>query len=300
MKYFAQFRHSLNVLTDNDLFPRRPLRYTCRAALWYLLVAIKREPFVRIKEWSSDFILPCLWRTPAKVFYVFRRDYESEVHFFENAIMPGDHIIDIGANFGLYTLLAANKTGQSGVVLAFEPFPLSFEILQRNCARNNLSDIVTLYPCALGSHCSTSSLSIHSDPGRNSLGSLGSEEISRVEIQVETLDNVLSKINLAKIDFIKMDVEGFESHVLQGSRNTIAAYKPTIVFELNPGACERSGENAADILQFIEKAGYCFFRYLGERELTQVAPKDFGNYVAIHQSRLADVHFEKWHLVLNP
>ena len=300
MKYFESFWHSLSILTDNEHYSERPVTYTWRALLWYLLVAMKKNPTARIKEWQTTFVLPCVWRTPAKLFFVFRRDYESEVHFFENAIQPGDCVIDIGANFGLYTVLAAKKAGSAGKVLAFEPFPASTEILLRNCELNNLGSVVKTFPCALGEEQSTASMAIHSDPGRNRIGSLGAAEVARVDVRVDTLDNIVKESECSRIDFIKMDVEGFEAHVLRGARETLSRLKPVIAFELNPEACRLNGEDAADIIHVLENTGYYLFEYLGGRKLKRVAPKAFGNYIAIHRDRLQDAHFADWELGCEP
>ena len=296
MRYFQGVRHSFSVLTKNEFFPQSPCTYVGRSLLWYLLVALKRNPALRIREWSADFLLPSLWRTPAKLFYVFRRDYEGEIHFFESILSPGDCVIDVGANFGLYTVLAAKKAGPSGRVLAFEPFPSSFQVLQLNCDLNQLNGTVTLFPCALGAVKGESALSIHSDPGRNSLGSLGKEAVASVKVKVEKLDEIVKQADLEKIDFIKMDVEGFEAHVLEGGLETLARFKPTLIFELNPSACSRNGENAGEIVRILEAAGYTLFEYRGSRRLAQVEPKQFGNYVAIHQDRFNDPHFREWNL----
>lgn len=298
MKYFANFRHSLNVLVGNEFFHQRPATYIVRCILWYLLVGLKREPSVGIKEWGANFILPSIWRTPAKLFYVFRKDYEEEIHFFEKITLPGDYIVDVGANVGLYSILAGKKAGPEGRVLAFEPFPASLDILRRNRAHNGLDRMMNIFPIALGAARTKLALSVHSDPGRNSFGELGQDEITRIDVPVDTLDNVLSELNPPKIDFIKMDVEGFEKMVLEGGQNSLSHYKPTIVFELNPDMCKRAGYDASEIVQFLQGLGYRFFAYDRGFELTETIPEKFGNYVAVHQERLMDIHFKAWQLHL--
>lgn len=291
MKYFANFRHSVGVLVRHRGWSWQLPIHVWRSLAWYFQVAVGSEPRARVSSWRAKFVLPCLWRTPAKLFYVFRRHYEPEVQALEELLQGGDWVIDVGANFGLYTVLAGRKVEPEGRVLAFEPFPDSFQMLRRNSEGNALQDVAQLWPCALGERTGTATLSVHADPGRNTLGSLGSEGGSEIQISVRPFDEIAEELAMSRIDFIKMDVEGFELQVLRGARRSIEKFKPSVLFELNPMVCRQSGYDPADIVKFFQDAGYVLFECQAPGEWQEVAPEEFGNYLAVHGSRLKDGRF---------
>ena len=245
-------------------------------------------------EWKARFELPRRFKTPAKVFYIFDRGYEEEIEFFETFLRPGDRMLDIGANFGLYSLMAAARVGPAGRVDAFEPFPESFALLGRNISANR-SGIVHAFPFALGEGSSTATLSIHADPGRNSIANLGEASVGTLPVRVEPLDAVLPEPG-RPVDAIKIDVEGWELAVFRGATRVLTASRPVIVMEVNPDRCASAGSSYEALLAHLTALGYEFFLYRGGRTLRREMPTAFGNWVVIHpekSDRFADWHFEK-------
>ena len=113
-------------------------------------------------------------------------------------------------------------------IYAFEPQKEVFNILKRNVELNELTNKVNIYNLALGSK--TSSATIDYDGGLcNNLGMTSIKEDENGLLKIEKLDDVI--IDVKKINFIKIDVEGFESDVLKGASLTIQKYKPTIWIE---------------------------------------------------------------------
>jgi len=125
-------------------------------------------------------------------------------------------VIDIGAYVGLYTCMAAEKVGSAGRVISFEPDPANYRQLLSNVTLNGFCN-VTMVASALSERPGRANLFIKHHGTVSSLGGSG----SCVEVAVDTLDNVLKRMGVPKVDLIKIDVEGFELQVLRGAVQTI-------------------------------------------------------------------------------
>lgn len=164
--------------------------------------------------------------------------YEPELRaLMRQYLVPGGVAVDIGANVGWHTLLMARLVGPSGCVLAVEANPSVRERLSEHLQANRLSN-VTIVPCAVGDQ-----------PGRlrflappvDSIGA-GDGHVAGendkdsqhvVETEVTTLDAFAEQEGLQRLDFVKIDVEGFEWPVLQGAAETFAKFRPVVCFEFN-------------------------------------------------------------------
>ncbi len=144
----------------------------------------------------------------------------------EVKVEQGDWVIDAGANIGMFSLLAAKKTGERGKVFAFEPVTATQKLLQRNIELNGLKN-VEVVPFALGEKKGELSFSIFPESLECSSGFFDNEG-SREKVNQITLDEFMEENEIAKIDFIKSDVEGMERNLLTGARNTIKKFKPKL------------------------------------------------------------------------
>lgn len=132
-------------------------------------------------------------------------------------------VIDVGAHIGTMTIIAASLLAPGGHVLAFEPSPKFFRILQRNIALNTLTEKVQLYQMAVGaSRRETFINEAVADDTTNHIDTVGTP-VTQTTLDIQTKD-------YPAIDFLKIDVEGYELEVLQGARETLAKTK-TIYIE---------------------------------------------------------------------
>jgi FkbM family methyltransferase len=164
----------------------------------------------RVRASSLDRLL-CLWlhRTGAMG--------RAGRRLLEQRVRPGMQVVDVGANVGLYALLLAQLAGPGGHVFAFEPGPGLFRALKHNCRRGGLSNLTPLR-LALGETAGRARLSCSAfNAGDNRLGGPGRHG---AEVEVARLDDVLAG---RRIDFIKMDVQGHELHVLRGMEEVLRA-----------------------------------------------------------------------------
>lgn len=168
---------------------------------------------------------------------------------------PGDVTLDIGANLGLVTLRLARQVGPAGRVYAFEPNPVLQRYLDATKARN--PDLpVTVHPVALGKEPATLLLAVPSDnAGAASLVDLGGrKEAYEVPVPVQRLDDFVEQEGIERIDFMKIDVEGYETQVLQGATRVLRELRPrTILLEENGF---RTGAPLPPSLRLLQGAGY--------------------------------------------
>ncbi len=170
-------------------------------------------------------------------------------------IAAGSLVIDVGANIGEYSMLAARTTREKGHVIAYEPNPGACARLERNVALNHLSN-VEISPHALGSEDAEAVLRVpHDESGLGTLrvGAFGSE----YRVEVRRLDGLMSHRDVSRLSVLKVDVEGLELQVFEGAERTIAAARPMIFYECAADAFEeRRGRFVTPAMQFLEDAGY--------------------------------------------
>ena len=172
-------------------------------------------------------------------------------------IQKGDVVFDIGANIGEVALNAAEKVGAKGNVVAFEPFPTNFDALQKNAQLNDLPNL-TIVNKAVGAEKAILKMIVADDAnaGMNRItdGSDGDDDAA--EVEVVTLDDFIDPSVFSKIDLIKIDVEGFEMHVLRGAVSTLTSFRPKLFVELIDTYLQRQGSSTKEVLQLLESFGY--------------------------------------------
>jgi len=197
--------------------------------------------------------------------------YEPEtVAIFRSCLKEGMAVIDIGANLGYFTVIAASRVGPSGKVLAYEPDPHNFGLLERNIAANGFRN-VTAIPIALSDRAGTRELFFGDNQTTHSFGDKRGTGRSE-SVVTDTLDNSLRALGYSGVDIIKMDIEGAEPLVLEGMRETIARnHALTIIFEFHPNAIRRLGYSPLKFLKTFKKFGFSM----------SVIDEDRGNCVPI-------------------
>ncbi len=153
---------------------------------------------------------------------------EREVRLLPNLVDPKRASIDVGANKGVYTYFLARWSRH---VHAFEPNPKLFSVLRRTMGR---SPAATLSPLALADRAGEAELRVprrtsgYSNQGSSLSAVKVPDNFRAVTVQTARLDD----LGISDIGFMKIDVEGFESQVLQGARDTIARDRPVLLIEM--------------------------------------------------------------------
>jgi FkbM family methyltransferase len=146
-------------------------------------------------------------------------------------IRPGGVFLDIGANVGFFTILGARLVGESGSVVAFEPEPRNVAALRDNVALNSFAN-VTVVAAAVSNSTGTAALDVpHRATARLLPGDYG--DPNELQVATTSIDGYLSRHPGLVPDVIKLDVEGHEHAVIDGMRETLARFRPTVVCELH-------------------------------------------------------------------
>ncbi len=182
----------------------------------------------------------------------FRRDVLA-------ALRPGMTVLDIGANFGYYTVLFAQAVGPAGKVVAFEPNPTMLTELRHNLALNHFANVI-VQPVALSDHEGDLEFCCPV-PGREGHGSLKPNESFTVQqtirVHCRPLDAVCEELRLPGVDLIKLDAEGAEMLVFKGAERLLSGpRRPLLFFECSELLCRTFGHTAFEVLSRVAGHGY--------------------------------------------
>jgi len=216
----------------------------------------------------------------ALTFGVYER---TETRFFCAACRPGMTFLDIGANVGYYTALALPRIGGTGRVIALEPDPENFQYLQATIRANRAANVIAL-PKAAGSAAGIMKMyTSSSNRGDNRLYPNNLTDGS-CNVEVCTVDDVLAEWAIGSVDLIKMDVQGFEGHVLQGMKKTIRrSPKLTAMIEFWPFGLQSAGTSPAGFLAELEQLDLRVYELTKKGTLTPVSDKQ--GLIQRHQGR---------------
>lgn len=185
-----------------------------------------------------------------------QRQYEPHLaSILAASLGVGSCFVDVGASIGYYTVLAGRIVGPAGRVIACEPGPQNHSMLLLNVTVNELSN-VTLHRVAISDTTGILAYSRQQDNGSISPFDGEPSALSVHDlIEAIPLDELLASV--ARIDVVKVDVEGAEGKVLHGADATIRRHRPTLFFELTPDALESvSAVTARQLLDDLEELGY--------------------------------------------
>ena len=181
-------------------------------------------------------------------------------------VSPGATVLDIGANIGAHTLQLAKLVGPDGHVYAFEPTDYAFRKLITNLELNPvLTPRVTTEQAFLGESAeAVANVEIYSSWPLEAGGPVHEKHLGRAESTTHArtfrLDDYIKAQNIKRVDAVKMDVDGFECHVLGGASKLLAELKPVIVMELSPYVLIERGRTLDELVALLTVPGYRFFR----------------------------------------
>ncbi|PIX54987.1 MAG: hypothetical protein COZ50_05120 [Zetaproteobacteria bacterium CG_4_10_14_3_um_filter_54_28] len=167
---------------------------------------------------------------------------------------------DVGANHGVFSLLAASQGGDEAVVHAFEPQPRLAHAIELSKKLNHFSSL-NIHNIALGAKEESKTLYLpRESSGVASLIELHVKSTDTVAheitVKVDLLDTVVEEMGIGRMDLIKIDVEGFELDVFQGGEKSLKKLQPFIWFEMSPAGQETAGHGQSEIYHLLEQFGY--------------------------------------------
>lgn len=281
----------LKTLVSHEGFRAHPVSMGMRCLAWAFHVAIGRAPAFPLSRHGALIRVPATLRYTPVASYVLRDWCEPELHYLEMFVRPGQTVIDIGANIGLYTLKAASLAGPAGRVIAVEPGEDASRQLRANLALNDFPQ-VTVVQLALSDHAGEATLHhipLGDDPQAYSLLPDSSAQTGEA-VTIDTLDALVARLGLDALHLVKMDVEGAEPLVIAGGRETLLRFHPVVIFEVNTRLLAEAAGQRNAAWQALKDLGYRFFRLQGGRlDPADGVGEAFGNLVAIHPDGPAPV-----------
>ena len=180
-------------------------------------------------------------------------------------LRPADTVIDIGANFGYFSLLASSLVTGSGKVISLEPEKENFWYLSRNIELNEASNI-RAFNIAAGDCKKEVDLFIDplNDGGHSLIGispeskqHIGTCEVEKSKTHMDTLDSLLAIEKITNIKIIKIDTEGWEFHAIQGALSVIKRFSPPIILaEINRNGLRKAGASERYLRRLMAELGY--------------------------------------------
>jgi FkbM family methyltransferase len=204
---------------------------------------------------------------------IFYGAYEpAELAFTRAILRPGDVMVDVGANLGIFTLVAARQVGDSGQVHAFEPVPANFRRLCENVALNGFGNVLT-NQLAAGPALGELRLGLDAvtevTGTQMSGGYAAGSSLRQLTVPMVPLDRyVAEQLSDRPIRLVKVDVEGYESEVLRGMRSVLSGQRVDfLILEINVYALSRVRARIEDVVDQLREPGYQLYRLFAPRLL---------------------------------
>ena len=194
---------------------------------------------------------------------------QQEIKFLTKILRKGDVFLDIGSNYGYYSLIAAKKVCSRGKVYAIEPVAKTFYRLERNIKLNKIKNILP-FRLAFSSSNGMFPMNISQEgyDAWNSLGKPTAGDNYDVEIiETQRLDDFIqANYLMRKIKMVKIDVEGWEYEVLNGGLKFFSEQETLIIqLEFNEAALHGAGSSSKILIEKITSLGYKLYRYDGKK-----------------------------------
>lgn len=274
-RLLSYFHGSLRTLRANPAFRAAPFRTLVRGFAWLLIVAARRDTGVAVA--GGEVTVPGRLRgAGASAIYVLREDYDPELRWLVERLLPGMVIVDGGANLGVYSVAASANIGGAGHVYAFEPAEVSFAYLARSAAR---AGNITAIQAALADTVGTRKL-FHRKGRPNSFSLAPETDVDFETVEATTIDATFTTARQSRLDFVKLDVEGAEALALRGGTTSILAYRPVVIFEQNPNRVAALGLAEDDAWAQLAANGYRL-HHLGDGQLIPLDRPAIGNNIAL-------------------
>ena len=286
------FYKLLNAYTRRFSFPRRGLKYFLKAAKW---LGIENKTYS--KRLANNFYMQVNPSEHIQQQLFWYGYYEKELgDLIKKILKPGDVFLDIGANIGYFSLLAA-KHEPTAKIISFEPVSSVFKILEENISRNAAKNVKAVNAAASDKNGRREIyLSVEDNIGMSSFQKPENYSGKTEDVKVITIDEWFRSSGLAKVDKIKLDVEGSELAAVKGMQEILQNFKPSVIVEINPETLLPFGLKPADIFSYFSQLNFSAFLILKTAELKKMSSyqtADTNNVLFIHNEKikLYDDHF---------
>jgi FkbM family methyltransferase len=204
--------------------------------------------------------------------YVLRQYEEAEARFLRSCLRPGMTHLDVGANVGYLTAVAASRVGRSGRVVAVEPDPHNFRLLGRGIRANGWTQVTALNAAAGAESGAARLYKSGANLGDHRLYADGEARgRAAVKVPVIRLDDLFGPGQLAPPEVVKLDVQGYEGHVVRGLERVLAAGRPMAVLtEFWPHGMANAGTDPREDLATFRRHGFGCYRPVADGSVRPV------------------------------
>jgi len=225
-------------------------------------------------------------------------DDVGDLRFLCRFLRPRDVFVDVGAYHGIFSLVAAQKIGSEGRIIAFEPSERERRRFDLHMRWNGVRGVV-LEPFAVSSGNEPLEFFTVAS-GFTTMNSLKKPPIDHPvrEITVEaiSLDEYFKKHDVTRLDVMKIDVEGGEIEAFRGAAHMLRSLRPLVICEVLDWVARSWGHAARDVITFLQEFGYEWFDFRDDGTISRHQPlgeyPDARNYLAVPREKLALV--ERW------
>ena len=225
------------------------------------------------------------------------RVYElSEQALFANYLHGDMTLVDIGANVGLYTAVSMHHLDAGGRIVAIEPHPQAYEFLQKSVAANQSFDTaqdggracprVDTFNLAATPEPSTQDLRLNPENRADNRLYHGTyqgklEEWGTIPVEGRPVDDVLAELGIDEVNFVKIDIQGYEQKAISGFQKTLACSQNVILLsEFWPKGLQEAGGGATEYLQMLTNLGFTLY-VLNQKPHGSVTPlEDWNTLIA--------------------
>ena len=279
------FYKLMNVYTRNFSFPHRGLKYFLKAAK---SLGIANKTYKKKLDDNFYMLLKPTEHIQQQLFWY--GYYEKELGILLKKIVRANEVfLDIGANIGYFSLLAATNSSSSRVI-SFEPVKKLFQELNENISINNIKNI-TPVNAAVGEINEEREIFL-SAPGNMGMSSFQQPENysgKKEKVTVIAIDDWFKTSGLAKIDLIKLDIEGSELTALKGMKEVLQKQRPVLIIEINPETLSLFSLKPFDICNYLNQLnfeGFIIAENGGLEDVRQNEIKQTMNVLFIHHEKL--------------
>lgn len=264
------------LLTDHPIGRTSRVRTAGRLWMWQVWRRTARRPIVVTLPGGARLLCPPESNIAGAWAAVGLHEY-AEMLFVLDLLRPGDLFVDVGANLGVYTVLAATRGNR---VVAFEPNPDALRALRQNVNLNQVGARVSVHPFALADYDGSSRMNLEVQGSSH----LVAAEAEGATVEVRRLDGLLETGSNQGLTFLKVDAEGFDAQVLRGAEAFIGAQRPVVLVEM--------GGRGGVIRRWLADRHYEVYFYRERLRRLEEVPAGFageGNFIAVHRERLESV-----------
>jgi FkbM family methyltransferase len=186
---------------------------------------------------------------------------EPDFEIMRSILRPDDHFVDVGANIGVFSIIASVQVGENGAVYAVEALPENRDLLERNLMLNGLRN-VRVIPVALTDIDGEIDIfaSTNGNLGMTSLSSTGAKA-EPIRVPARTLDSLVADGTVSRCDVLKMDIEGAEGLALRGMERVFEERPPrAVLIEVSESLLAHFSSSPKEIIDFFIKHGYVLRR----------------------------------------